>query len=185
MNRKTRYLIAIIIAFGGFLQFWQTSLYIMALLCDFLILAAFLFALFSFKINQLEIWFYSILTWFLSVVGLFVAPKILSPIAGERDRNVPGTLRAEFGHKDLGIYLTVAQDGELREGDPVTIAATPVQRRKFEDTDDNTSASLICNACYYLFDPHALNPDWHCAQDLPESWRCPDCGSMREFVTAK
>jgi GntR family transcriptional regulator/MocR family aminotransferase len=121
----------------------------------------------------------------------------VNPDTGERDRNVPGKLRAVFGHKDLGVYLTVAQDGELHEGDPVTVADTPVQRRKLEDakintlddTKDNTKADtnalLICNACYYLFDPKAFNSDWRCAQDLPESWRCPDCGSTREYVTSK
>lgn len=80
MNKKALYLMAIIIVFGGFLQFWQASLYWMALFCDFLILATFLFALLSFKRNHLKIRFYSIATWILSTVGLFVAPKILSPV---------------------------------------------------------------------------------------------------------
>ncbi len=108
----------------------------------------------------------------------------VNPDTGKRDRNVPGKLRKEFGHKDLGLYLTVAQDGELHEGDPVTVAASTQQQCKLEDTEDDRNASLICNACYYLFDPHAVNPDWHSAQDLPDSWRCPDCGSTRESVTA-
>ncbi len=109
----------------------------------------------------------------------------VNPDTGERDRNVPGKLRREFGHKDLGIYLTVAQDGELREGDKVTVATAPVQQRKIAVDEAESKASLMCNACYYLFDPHDLNPDWNSANDLPESWRCPDCGSTRESVIVK
>jgi GntR family transcriptional regulator/MocR family aminotransferase len=109
----------------------------------------------------------------------------VNPDSGVRDRNVPGKLREAFGHKDLGVYLTVAQNGVLHEGDPVTVAAAPVEQSKLENTQDDTSASLICTACYYLFDPQVLNCRWHSAQDLPESWRCPDCGSTRESITAK
>lgn len=109
----------------------------------------------------------------------------VNPGIGVRDRNVPGKLREAFGHKDLGVYLVVAQHGELDEGDLVTVAATPMRQRELNATEDedNANASLICTACYYLFDPQAFNNNWHSAQDLPESWRCPDCGSTREAVT--
>jgi len=82
-------------------------------------------------------------------------------------------------------FLTVAQNGELRAGDPVTIAAAAVQQRKIEDSENDANASLMCTACYYQFDPHTLNAAWHSAQDLPESWRCPDCGSTRESITQR
>lgn len=108
----------------------------------------------------------------------------VNPDSGERDRNVPGKLRAEFGHKDLGVYLVVEEDGELYEGDPVTVAELAVQQQKFENTEVKRSASLICKACYYLFDPRDLNTDWDSADDIPESWRCPDCGATREHVSA-
>ena len=45
----------------------------------------------------------------------------VNPESGIRDRNVPGKLRADFGHKDLGVYLAVEQGGMLHEGDPLTL----------------------------------------------------------------
>ena len=108
----------------------------------------------------------------------------VNPDTGVRDRNVPGKLRADFGHKDLGVYLAVAQNGVLHEGDPVTLGQMASARSQSTTTVEKTDAPLICTACYYLFDPRQLNPAWTSPRDLPESWRCPDCGSTRDALQA-
>ena len=68
-------------------------------------------------------------------------------------------------------------------GDSVQVE--PVFRKRRQGSraaePDNTN-QLICTACYYLFDPRTLNGAWTAPQDLPESYRCPDCGAGRDAV---
>lgn len=107
----------------------------------------------------------------------------VNPVTGVRDRNIPGKLRAAFGHKDLGVYLSVVEGGLLREGDSVVVDAsfdTPVQP-VFTATNSGAE-TLICTACYYRFNPGLLNSSWHQVHDLPEDWRCRDCGATRDAV---
>ncbi len=96
----------------------------------------------------------------------------VNPQTGVRDRDVPGKLRAEFGHKDLGVYLRIAGTGWLREGDAVEIGADGGARRNtpgnVAQAGDKAAQGLICSACYYLFDPRTLNAAWSGTQDLPE-----------------
>jgi GntR family transcriptional regulator / MocR family aminotransferase len=105
----------------------------------------------------------------------------VNPRTGVRDRDVPGKLRAEFGHKDLGVYLMILEGGMLHEGDRVEIEPVIGKRRQAgRRTVADDSNQLICTACYYLFDPRNLNAAWTTPADLPESYRCPDCGASRE-----
>jgi uncharacterized protein YcbX/rubredoxin len=111
----------------------------------------------------------------------------VNPQTGVRDRDVPGKLRAEFGHKDLGVYLKITQSGLLKTGDAVVIE--PVMRNAGQAAGSGKpvtkdSKQLICTACYYLFDPRKLNAAWATPQDLPETYRCPDCGAGRDAVTS-
>jgi GntR family transcriptional regulator / MocR family aminotransferase len=107
----------------------------------------------------------------------------VNPQTGVRDRDVPGKLRAEFGHKDLGIYLKITEPGLLSTGDTAEVEPVFRERRQVARgaAPDNTN-QLICSACYYLFDPRTLNAAWTTPQDLPESYRCPDCGAGRDAV---
>jgi uncharacterized protein YcbX/rubredoxin len=98
----------------------------------------------------------------------------VNPKTGVRDRDIPGKLRTEFGHKDLGVYLRITEGGTLRPGNPV--AVEPAARTKSFGTQA-TSATLICSACYYLLDAGMV-----AAQDLPASYACPDCGAGRDAV---
>jgi MOSC domain len=41
----------------------------------------------------------------------------VNPDTGRRDLDIPGSLRAAFGHKDLGIYLVTAEGGAVEAGD--------------------------------------------------------------------
>lgn len=43
----------------------------------------------------------------------------VDPETGERDMNVVQALRETYGHKDMGIYATVVEDGRLAVGDTV------------------------------------------------------------------
>ncbi len=111
----------------------------------------------------------------------------VDPKTGIRDRNIPGKLRKAFGHKDLGIYLSVTQGGLLRVGDAVAInssidIATQASTSPFPFMETGAAELLICTACYYLFDPQLLDASWHTPDDLPESWRCRDCGATRESL---
>jgi GntR family transcriptional regulator / MocR family aminotransferase len=111
----------------------------------------------------------------------------VNPQTGVRDRDVPGKLRADFGHKDLGVYLKITQSGLLSAGDPVVIEPVMSENRKAGGAAPGKSTpgdpnQLICTACYYLFDPRKLNAAWTAPRDLPENYRCPDCGAGRDAV---
>ncbi len=110
----------------------------------------------------------------------------VNPDTGIRDRDIPGQLRATFGHKDLGIYLRVINGGWLREGDPITVQSTEAMPKPADTATGNATGiaagQLICTACYYLFDPRILHTAWSRPEDLPDSWRCPDCGATRDTV---
>lgn len=105
----------------------------------------------------------------------------VNPETGERDRDVPGRLRKDFGHKDLGVYLKVIEGGELRPGYDVEVEPVVRDRATTALRDSTVDPNqLICTACYYFFDPRSLNPAWTRAADLPEDYRCRDCGAGRE-----
>jgi GntR family transcriptional regulator/MocR family aminotransferase len=107
----------------------------------------------------------------------------VNPQTGVRDRDVPGKLRTEFGHKDLGVYLRILEGGVLRAGDPLEIE--PVIRERTVAPYPFAQAAetpLTCTACYYLLDPRKLNAAWTKPEDLPGSYVCPDCGAGREAV---
>ena len=52
----------------------------------------------------------------------------VNPATGRRDLDIPGSLRAAFGHKNLGVYLVVRDGGEIAVGDSVFVPrSTPAQ----------------------------------------------------------
>jgi GntR family transcriptional regulator/MocR family aminotransferase len=42
----------------------------------------------------------------------------VNPATGRRDLDIPASLRADFGHADLGVYLTTRIGGGVKVGDP-------------------------------------------------------------------
>ncbi|HUN52163.1 MAG TPA: aminotransferase class I/II-fold pyridoxal phosphate-dependent enzyme [Candidatus Sulfotelmatobacter sp.] len=108
----------------------------------------------------------------------------VNPATGQRDLDLPGSLRATFGHKDLGVYLVVREGGKVVVGDPVdvpdeataaapppSVAAAGAGQRRF-----------ICRGCYYIYDEASGAPQGGIAPGTPfaaitASWRCPDCGT--------
>ena len=43
----------------------------------------------------------------------------VNPVTGQRDLDIPGSLRAAFGHKNLGVYLIARESGAVAIGDAV------------------------------------------------------------------
>jgi GntR family transcriptional regulator / MocR family aminotransferase len=110
----------------------------------------------------------------------------VNPDTGRRDLDIPRSLRAAFGHKDLGVYLVTSESGAVEAGDAVeaprigervdpTIAARPAAngRRRF-----------MCRGCYYIYEeanglPAQSIPAGTSFADIPSAWRCPDCGTEK------
>ena len=103
----------------------------------------------------------------------------VNPTTGERDLDIPSSLRLAFGHKNLGVYLVVREGGVISAGDRLALsgegkapaeAAAPVLTA--------ARGRFICRGCYYIYDeaqgaPHAGAP----FDALSSDWRCPDCGT--------
>ena len=109
----------------------------------------------------------------------------VNPLTGRRDLDIPGSLRAAFGHKDLGVYLVVRQAGRVAIGDH--LLAPDVKGTVHAANADAASASAarkryICRGCYYIYDEILGVPQQGLAAgttfaDLPAHWACPDCGT--------
>lgn len=109
----------------------------------------------------------------------------VNPVSGRRDLDIPASLRAAFGHKDLGVYLVVRKTGRIGAGDPVMTPNGAIQGRPTPTAPPPPAKSrrrFICRGCYYLYEedgastPQGALPGAPFA-GLPDSWRCPDCGT--------
>jgi GntR family transcriptional regulator/MocR family aminotransferase len=107
----------------------------------------------------------------------------VNPASGVRDMDIPGSLRASFGHKDLGVYLTVETGGTIALEDrltrPFAAMATPTPAPKL---NGSAGRRFICRGCYYIYSEDAGVPAEGIApgttyQQLQENYRCPDCGT--------
>ena len=123
----------------------------------------------------------------------------VNPRTGQRDRDIPGALRRDFGHKDLGIYVAVRRAGRVAVGDAVSVAAAPSAGHLAAGTATSTAASIahplaaggpgrslparfMCRGCYFIYDEASAAPAAGVAAampfaDLEATWRCPDCGT--------
>jgi len=111
----------------------------------------------------------------------------VNPASGQRDLDIPRSLRTMFGHKDLGVYLFARQSGRISVGDWVEhpgaaprAAEAPPSPRTFEPREGR----YICSGCYFVYDEEAGLPSKGLAAGasfagIPEAWRCPDCGSSK------
>lgn len=107
----------------------------------------------------------------------------VDPATGQRNLEIPTSLRAAFGHKDLGVYLVTEKAGTMVVGDairaPELALAMPVETAR---QSDELARRFICRGCYYIYDEGAGIPAAGIAPGtpmsaLPEGWRCPDCGT--------
>ncbi|HEX4447600.1 MAG TPA: aminotransferase class I/II-fold pyridoxal phosphate-dependent enzyme, partial [Polyangiaceae bacterium] len=78
----------------------------------------------------------------------------VNPVTGERDMDIPGSLRKRFGHKDLGVYLVARTGGKVVAGDRVTVP-------ELQPSSPATGAfalpspgrgTFICRGCYFIYD---------------------------------
>ncbi len=114
----------------------------------------------------------------------------VNPSTGRRDLDIPGSLRAAYGHKNLGVYLTVREGGEIAVGDqvlaprvaPAEPAAIPFATAA--SANGGHHRRFICRGCYFIYEEanglpqQAIEPGTAFA-DIPSTWRCPDCGTEK------
>jgi GntR family transcriptional regulator / MocR family aminotransferase len=111
----------------------------------------------------------------------------VDPQTGRRDLDLPGSLRATFGHKELGIYLIARESCELTIGahvatpDSVATARIPLPLVREPRTEQQ---KFICGGCYFIYEPASGLPDQAIASGTPfakisSDWRCPDCGTEK------
>lgn len=70
---------------------------------------------------------------------------------GERDLDIPSSLRLAFGHKNLGVYLTVRERGLIAAGERLALsgeAEAPAQA----DAPGAARGRFICRGYYYIYD---------------------------------
>ncbi len=107
----------------------------------------------------------------------------VDPSTGQRNRDIPRKLRATFGHKDLGTYLTVQSGGTIAVGESFE---APAVERAAHATGDGLHArrsarrQYICEGCYHIYDEELGLPDKGIApgtpfEAIPDDWCCPDC----------
>ncbi len=116
----------------------------------------------------------------------------VNPANGQRDLDIPGSLRRDFGHKDLGVYLVVRKGGKVVLGDAVRVpdvqAQAPPGAEAVPPVPGAAPGSApgaqqhICRGCYFIYDDARGLPQDGVASgttfaDLPAQWTCPDCGT--------
>jgi len=109
----------------------------------------------------------------------------VNPETGRRDLDLPGSLRAAFGHKDLGIYLVAKENARIAVGDPVFTHGSRGAEAMTRPLPGAVYASrqlFMCGGCYFIYDQAAGLPDQSIAPGtpfaaIPLNWRCPDCGT--------
>lgn len=106
----------------------------------------------------------------------------VNPASGIRDMDIPGSLRASFGHKDLGVYLTVETSGTIAVDDRLTLPFAATKVPAVAKMNGSAGRRFICRGCYYIYSEDAGVPADGIApgtayQQLPENFRCPDCGT--------
>lgn len=108
----------------------------------------------------------------------------VNPTTAERDLNIPQALRADFGHKDLGVYLIARGAGTLAAGD--TVSRDTARRAEAMPASMGTASvaprSFMCRGCFYIYEESKGVPQQNIAPGtafatLADDWICPDCGT--------
>lgn len=108
----------------------------------------------------------------------------VNPRTAVRDLNIPQSLRADFGHKDLGVYLVARNAGKLAVG--AAVAAAPPLATAPAAISAGTAPlaphSFMCRGCFYVYEedkgvPRQGVEPGTAFKDIAASWRCPDCGA--------
>lgn len=124
----------------------------------------------------------------------------VNPGTGQRDMDIPGALRKDYGHKDLGIYLLVRKPGKVAVGDALMVpepdvpalapsepvAASPAPAAALPPPAPIAPGPRrhICRGCYFVYDEEqghpqsGIDPGTAFSAIAPQ-WRCPDCGTQK------
>lgn len=111
----------------------------------------------------------------------------VNPATGRRDLDIPSSLRAAFGHKNLGVYLIVRDGGEIAVGDSVFVPrSAPASAVAYAPPTPVTATQrrFMCRGCYFIYEEanglpqQSIRPGTAFA-DIPANWRCPDCGTEK------
>ena len=103
-------------------------------------------------------------------------------VNGRRDLDVPGSLQAAFGHKNLGVYLIARQSGTIAAGDELTLphfAEEPAAAASVAALVPASKRRFICGGCYFILDEslgaseQGVAPGSSSAA-IPADWRCPE-----------
>jgi hypothetical protein len=82
------------------------------------------------------------------------------PDTGIRDENITKFLKAEFGHQNLGLYLTAVTSGSMKVGDKVTFKAasdfSPHRAYLADKIEENESVNISDNFFNRLKDEFGL-----------------------------
>jgi GntR family transcriptional regulator/MocR family aminotransferase len=107
----------------------------------------------------------------------------VNPTTARRDLDIPSSLRATFGHKNLGVYLIVRDGGEVAVGDSVLAPrSTTAAAQPSAVPIDGAGRRFICRGCYFIYEEakglpqESIRPGTPFAALAP-TWRCPDCGT--------
>jgi GntR family transcriptional regulator/MocR family aminotransferase len=111
----------------------------------------------------------------------------VNPETGRRDLDLPGSLRAAFGHKEFGIYLVAREAARVAVGDAVLTPTSPGVHntaRPLAATRHVSRQLFMCNGCYFIYDQSAGLPEQSIPPGtsfaaIPSNWRCPDCGTEK------
>jgi GntR family transcriptional regulator / MocR family aminotransferase len=111
----------------------------------------------------------------------------VNPETGRRDLDLPGSLRAAFGHKELGVYLVAREGGCVSVGDSVFTPAPlgiSSMARPLPTIPPPGRQQFMCGGCYFIYEQSAGIPDQSIAPGtpfvaIPANWRCPDCGTEK------
>jgi GntR family transcriptional regulator / MocR family aminotransferase len=112
----------------------------------------------------------------------------VNPLTGNRDLDIPGSLRATLGHKDLGVYLVTRKGGTVAIGDDLKAPRSGLHQ---DHALTGVSAPIagacrfICRGCYFIYEEaqglRRLNIQAGTSfADIPADWLCPDCGTQKE-----
>jgi GntR family transcriptional regulator / MocR family aminotransferase len=111
----------------------------------------------------------------------------VNPQNGRRDLDIPGSLRASFGHKNLGVYLIVRDGGKIAIGDQVAAPRSVPARAPLPTpapASNGATRRFICRGCYFVYDEaeglpqQSIRPGTSFSS-IPPHWRCPDCGTEK------
>ena len=111
----------------------------------------------------------------------------VDPMTGRRDLDIPTSLRAAFGHKNLGVYLVTREGGQVAIGDvlakPHSMGALRAAARP-APPPSSPLRRFICRGCYFIYEEQKGLPQQSIRAgtpfaDIPASWRCPDCGTEK------